>query len=93
VSAEVRRTPLISGNWTMNVNHFEAIQMVQKLAYLLQKEDYDSVDVSIHPPFTDLRSVQTLVDADGLRMKLGAQNLHPEDKGEARRAIRHRRAQ
>jgi len=81
VSAEVRRTPLISGNWKMNVNHFEAIQMVQKLAYLLQKEDYDSVDVSIHPPFTDLRSVQTLVDADGLRMKLGAQNLHPEDKG------------
>lgn len=81
MSAEVRRTPLISGNWKMNVNHFEAIQMVQKLAYLLQKEDYDSVDVSIHPPFTDLRSVQTLVDADGLRMKLGAQNLHPEDKG------------
>lgn len=81
MSADQRRTPLISGNWKMNVNHFEAIQMVQKLAYLLQKEDYDSVEVSIHPPFTDLRSVQTLIDADGIRMKLGAQNLHSEDKG------------
>jgi triosephosphate isomerase len=65
----------------MNNNHFEAIQCVQKLAYLLQKEDFDAVEVTVHPPFTDLRSIQTLIDADQLRLKLGAQNCHPEEKG------------
>jgi len=71
----------VSGNWKMNNNHFEAIQCVQKLAYLLQKEDFDAVEVTVHPPFTDLRSMQTLIDADQLRLKLGAQNCHSEDKG------------
>jgi len=75
------RTPIVSGNWKMNNNHFEAIQCVQKLAYLLQKEDFEAVEVTIHPPFTDLRSIQTLIDADQLRMRLGAQNCHPEEKG------------
>lgn len=75
------RTPIISGNWKMNNNHFEAIQCVQKLAYLLQKDDLDAVEVTVHPPFTDLRSIQTLIDADQLRIKLGAQNCHPEEKG------------
>ena len=75
------RTPIVSGNWKMNNNHFEAIQCVQKLAYLLQKEDFEAVEVTIHPPFTDLRSIQTLIDADQLRLKLGAQNCHPEEKG------------
>jgi triosephosphate isomerase len=75
------RTPIVSGNWKMNNNHFEAIQSVQKLAYLLQKEDLDSVEVTLHAPFTDLRSMQTLIDADQLRFKLGAQNCHTEDKG------------
>jgi len=75
------RTPIFSGNWKMNNNHFEAIQCVQKLAYLLQKEDFDAVEVTVHPPFTDLRSIQTLIDADQLRLKLGAQNCHPEEKG------------
>ncbi|MEY3452337.1 MAG: triose-phosphate isomerase [Ilumatobacteraceae bacterium] len=75
------RTPIVSGNWKMNNNHFEAIQCVQKLAYLLQKEDFDAVEVTVHPPFTDLRSIQTLIDADQLRLKLGAQNCHPEEKG------------
>jgi len=65
----------------MNNNHFEAIQSVQKLAYLLQKDDFDAVEVTVHPPFTDLRSMQTLIDADQLRLKLGAQNCHSEDKG------------
>ena len=65
----------------MNNNHYEAIQCVQKLAYLLQKEDFDAVEVTIHPPFTDLRSMQTLIDADQLRLKLGAQNCHSDDKG------------
>ena len=55
------RTPLISGNWKMNLNHFEAIQTVQKLNYLLRADDYAAVDVSVHPPFTDLRSIQTLL--------------------------------
>ena len=75
------RRPLISGNWKMHHNHYEAIQTVQKLAYLLTKDDYAMVDVSIHPPFTDIRSVQTLIDADELRILLGAQHCHWEDKG------------
>jgi triosephosphate isomerase len=75
------RKPLISGNWKMNQNHFEAIQCVQKLAYLVGKDDFASVDVSVHPPFTDIRSVQTLIDADSLNFLLGAQHCHFEDKG------------
>jgi triosephosphate isomerase (TIM) len=75
------RKPLISGNWKMNNNHFEAIQSVQKLAYLVSKDDFEQVDVSIHPPFTDIRSVQTVIDADKLEFALGAQHCHWEDKG------------
>lgn len=76
-----RRKPLISANWKMNHNHFESIQVMQKLAYLLTREDFDFVDVSIHPPFTDLRSLQTLIDADSLQLLLGAQHCHWEVKG------------
>ena len=66
----------------MHHNHFEAIQTVQKLAFLLGKDDYDAVDVSVHPPFTDLRSVQiTLADQKATDINLGAQNCHWEDKG------------
>jgi triosephosphate isomerase (TIM) len=75
------RRPLISGNWKMHHNHFEAIQFVQKLGYLVGREDMAEVDVTIHPPFTDLRSIQTLIEADGLAFGLGAQNCHWEDKG------------
>ena len=76
------RKPLISGNWKMHHHHFEAIQTVQKLAFLLSKEDFDAVDVSIHPPFTDLRSVQiTIADQKATEISLGAQNCHWEDKG------------
>lgn len=78
--AETRR-PLISGNWKMNQNHYEAIQLVQKLTYLVGKDDFGAVDVSLHPPFTDIRSVQTLIEADDLKFALGAQNCHQEDKG------------
>ena len=60
------RRPLISGNWKMNLNHFEAIQAVQKLHWLLPKDVYESVDVSIHPPFTDIRSVQTVIQGDSM---------------------------
>lgn len=75
------RRPIISGNWKMNLNHFEAIQILQKLAYLVGKDDFDSVDVSVHPPFTDIRSVQTLIEGDDLRFLLGAQHCHFEDTG------------
>lgn len=75
------RRPLISGNWKMHLNHFEAIQTVQKLAYLVGKDDVAAVDVSVHPPFTDLRSVQTLLEADDIPLALGAQHCHFEDKG------------
>ena len=75
------RRPLISANWKMNHNHFEAIQCVQKLAYLVTKDDLEHVDVSIHPPFTDIRSVQTVIDADKLLFAVGAQHCHWEDKG------------
>jgi triosephosphate isomerase len=75
------RKPLISGNWKMNLNHFEAIQTVQKLHYSLPKEVYDDVDVSVHPPFTDIRSVQTVIESDDLELLLGAQHCHWEEKG------------
>ena len=65
----------------MHHNHFEAIQIVQKLAYLVTKEMTADVDVSVHPPFTDLRSIQTLIDADDLPFALGAQHCHWEDSG------------
>ena len=75
------RRPLISGNWKMHHNHFEAITLVQKLSYLISEDDVAAVEVSVHPPFTDLRSVQTLLDADKIPLALGAQNCHWESKG------------
>lgn len=75
------RKPIISGNWKMNLNHFEAIQLVQKLSYGLTKDDVEAVDVTIHPPFTDLRSVQTVLEADKIPIALGAQNCHWEESG------------
>ncbi len=75
------RTPLISGNWKMHLNHFEAIQTVQKLHYLVPTEVFDEVDVSVHPPFTDIRSIQTLIQSDDLPFALGAQHCHWEDQG------------
>lgn len=75
------RTPLISGNWKMHLNHLEAIQLCQKLSYELARHRYDQVEVSLHPPFIDLRSCQTVIDADRLEFKLGAQNCHDQSKG------------
>jgi triosephosphate isomerase len=77
----VKRKPIISGNWKMHQNHYEAIQFVQKLAYLVGKDDFEAVDVSLHAPFTDIRSVQTLIEGDDLKFILGAQHCHFEDKG------------
>ncbi|GGO24572.1 triosephosphate isomerase [Microbispora rosea subsp. aerata] len=75
------RKPLFAGNWKMNLNHLEAINLVQKLAFTLTDRDYDKADVAVIPPFTDLRSVQTLVDADKLRIAYGAQDLSAHDSG------------
>ncbi|OBJ24188.1 triose-phosphate isomerase [Mycobacterium sp. 1245801.1] len=75
------RKPLIAGNWKMNLNHFEAIALVQKIAFALPDKYYDKVDVTVLPPFTDLRSVQTLVDGDKLRLTYGAQDLSEHDSG------------
>jgi triosephosphate isomerase len=75
------RKPLISGNWKMHLNHFEAIQTVQKLSYLLAPKVYEDVDVSVHPPFTDIRSVQTTIETDRMDIILGAQHCHFEEKG------------
>jgi len=77
----VSRKPLIAGNWKMNLNHFEAIALVQKIAFALPDKYFDRVDVTVIPPFTDLRSVQTLVDGDKLRLTYGAQDLSPHDSG------------
>ena len=75
------RRPVIAANWKMHKTHLEAIQTVQKLSYLLDKKDSDRVEVVIFPPFTALRSIQTLLDADKLDYGLGAQNMHWEEKG------------
>jgi triosephosphate isomerase len=75
------RKPLMAGNWKMNLNHLEAIAVAQKLVYSLDDKDYDAVDVAIIPPFTDIRSIQTLIDGDRLRLLYGAQDLSPETSG------------
>lgn len=78
---DASRKPLISGNWKLHHNHFEAIQTVQKLSYLLPKDRFNDVEVTVHPPFTDLRSVQTTIETDRMLIGLGAQHCHWEDKG------------
>ena len=75
------RLPLMAGNWKMHENHFEAIALVQKLAFTLTGKDFDAVEVAVLPPFTALRSVQTLIDGDKLRISYGAQDLSPHDAG------------
>ncbi|MER7113738.1 triose-phosphate isomerase [Saccharomonospora azurea] len=75
------RKPLIAGNWKMNLNHLEAIALVQKIAFSLPEKYYAKVDVAVLPPFTDIRSVQTLVDGDKLLLTYGAQDLSPYDSG------------
>ena len=75
------RRPIIAANWKMHKTHLEAIQAVQKLSYLLDKDEAEKTEVVICPPFTALRSVETLLDSDKLPYGLGAQNVYPEDKG------------
>jgi len=73
--------PLMAGNWKMHLNHLEAIALVQKLAFTLTDRDYDFVEVAVLPAFTALRSVQTLIDGDKLRISYGAQDVSPYDSG------------
>lgn len=75
------RTPFIAGNWKMNLNHLEAIALVQKIAFSLPAKYFEKVDVAVIPPFTDIRSVQTLVEGDKLLLTYGAQDLSPHDQG------------
>jgi triosephosphate isomerase len=75
------RKPLIAGNWKMHLTHLEGIQLVQTLAYHLTEQDHDSTDVAVIPPFTALRSIQTLIEGDRLRLQLGAQTCHWEASG------------
>ncbi len=77
------RTPLMAGNWKMNLNHQEAVVLVQKLAWTLgdKKHDYAKAEVAVLPPFTDIRSVQTLVDGDQLSIRYGAQDVSPHESG------------
>ena len=81
MAAKTRRLPLMAGNWKMNLNHLEAIALVQKLAFSLTPADHDAVECVVLPPFVDLRSVQTLVDGDKLRIRYGAQDLSVHDPG------------
>ena len=77
------RTPLIAGNWKMNLNHMEAVGLVQKLAWTLQDKRHDPAksEVVVLPPFTDLRTVQTLIEGDRLALSYGAQDVSPFDEG------------
>ena len=75
------RKPLIAGNWKMNLNHLEAIALVQKLAFALPEKYYKKVDVAVLPPFTHIRSIQTMIDGDELLLVHGAQDLAPQDSG------------
>ncbi|NLP39710.1 MAG: triose-phosphate isomerase [Corynebacterium pollutisoli] len=75
------RTPLIAGNWKMNLDHHQAIATVQKLDFALPKDYYEKVDVAVTVPFTDIRSVQTLVDGDKLQVTYGAQDVSQHESG------------
>jgi triosephosphate isomerase len=75
------RKPLMAGNWKMNLNHFEAMKHVQELAFSLNDKDFDAVDAAVLVPFTDLRSVQTLVQGDKLRIQYGAQDVSEHASG------------
>ncbi|GAA1399068.1 triose-phosphate isomerase [Catellatospora coxensis] len=79
--ADVKRRPLMAGNWKMNLNHLEAIALVQKLAFSLTEKQLEEVEAAVLPPFTDIRSVQTLVDGDRLLIKYGAQDLSAHPSG------------
>jgi triosephosphate isomerase len=75
------RRPLVAGNWKMHLTHLEALTLVQQLSHELAGFDLDRIEVAVCPPFTSLRTVQTVIDSDNLELSLGAQNVHYEDQG------------
>ncbi|ACV79147.1 triose-phosphate isomerase [Nakamurella multipartita] len=75
------RTPLIAGNWKMNLTHLEGIALVQKISFTLPEKYLKHVEVAVFPPFTALRSVQTLIEADKIDFKYGAQDVSAHDSG------------
>jgi triosephosphate isomerase len=75
------RKPFMAGNWKMNLDHLEAIAHVQKVSFALSDEDFDAVEVGVMVPFTDIRSVQTIVDGDSLKLVYGSQDISQHDKG------------
>ena len=79
--AKFARRPLMAGNWKMNLNHLEALGLVQKLAFSLNEQQLSDVEVVVLPPYTDIRSVQSLVDGDKLLIGYGAQNLSEHPSG------------
>jgi len=81
VAAKPARKPVIAGNWKMNLNHLEAIAHVQRMAFAFKDADYDAAEVVVLPPFTAIRSVQTLIDADRLKITYGAQDVSPHASG------------
>jgi triosephosphate isomerase (TIM) len=81
VTARASRKPLIAGNWKMHNNHFEAIALTQKLAFTLVEKDFSAADIVVLPPFTDLRSVQTLIEGDKLQLLWGAQDASAHEDG------------
>jgi triosephosphate isomerase (TIM) len=80
-AAKGGRKPLVAGNWKMNNNHFEAIALTQKLSWSLAEKDFSAADIALLPPFTDLRSVQTLIEGDKLQFQWGAQDVSPHEDG------------
>lgn len=83
IASDMERIPLIAGNWKLNLDHLQAIAFVQKLAWVLKdaRVDFRKVEVSVFPPFTDLRSVQSLIAADKYDISFGAQDVSPHDSG------------
>ena len=75
------RRPLVAGNWKMHLSHLEAIALVQKIAFSLKETEFEAVEVVVLPPFTSVRSVQTLIDGDKLLLSYGAQDLSPHAQG------------
>jgi triosephosphate isomerase (TIM) len=81
VTAQAARRPLVAGNWKMHNNHFEAIALTQKLAFTLVDKDFTAADIAVLPPFTALRSVQTLIEGDKLQLLWGAQDVSAQEDG------------
>ena len=77
----ISRRPMVIGNWKMNLDHVEAIHLSKQIGVLLRQHSFDNVDVAVAPPFIDLRSVTSVVDADRLPLTVAAQHVHPAENG------------